>query len=107
MHRFAKRRLWAAGLLLSCASRENIAEARTWALLRGRALLALALACGLLWGPNAWAGNVGAGANVGLGHLYCLSGAASLICANGPDAVAEMTIAGVNSKNDGQMNLLC
>ncbi|OPK46129.1 hypothetical protein B5G54_21365, partial [Ralstonia solanacearum] len=70
MNRFAKTQLWAAGLLLGCASRENIAGARTWALLRGRALLALA--CGLIWGPNAWAGgNVGAGANVGLGYLYC------------------------------------
>ncbi len=29
------------------------------------------------------------------------------MCANGPDAVAEMTIAGVNSKNDGMMNALC
>ncbi|TYZ52590.1 hypothetical protein C2I33_21215, partial [Ralstonia solanacearum] len=64
-------------------------------------------ALGLSFGSNAWAGNVGAGANVGLGYLYCLSGAAPLMCANGPDAVADMTIAGVNSKNDGQMNLLC
>ncbi|WP_240435340.1 RHS repeat domain-containing protein [Ralstonia solanacearum] len=107
MKRFAKKRLWAAGLRLGCATSENVAGASTWALLRGRALLALALGYGLIWGANAWAGNVGVGANVGLGHLYCLSGAAPLICANGPDAVAEMTIAGVNSKNDGIMNSIC
>ncbi|MDO3514964.1 RHS repeat domain-containing protein [Ralstonia pseudosolanacearum] len=107
MKRFAKRRLWAAGLRLGCASSETVAGASTWGLLRRRALLALALGCGLSWGANAWAGNVGVGANVGLGHLYCLSGAAPLICANGPDAVAEMTIAGVNSKNDGIMNAIC
>ncbi|MHC6085129.1 RHS repeat domain-containing protein [Ralstonia solanacearum] len=54
-------------------------------------------ALGLSLGANAWAGNVGAGANVGLGHLYCLSGSAPVMCANGPDAVAAMAVAAVNS----------
>ncbi|WP_197324853.1 hypothetical protein [Ralstonia solanacearum] len=73
-------------------------SARDLAVRLNRVLLGIALVCGLSLGSSAWAGNVGVGAKVGLGYLYCLSGAAPLMCANGPDAVAEMTIAGVNSK---------
>ncbi|MHA6885357.1 discoidin domain-containing protein [Ralstonia pseudosolanacearum] len=95
MKRFAKTRLWAAGLFLGRASRENVAGASTWALLQRRALLALALGCGLIWGSSAWAGNVGAGASAGRGYLYCASGGRTS-CGNGPDAVAAIEIAGVN-----------
>nr|WP_158014514.1 RHS repeat domain-containing protein [Ralstonia solanacearum] len=51
---------------------------------------------GVSLGSSAWAGNVGAGASVGWGYLYCVAGGRTA-CGNGPDAAAAAQISGVNS----------
>ncbi|WP_328517558.1 RHS repeat domain-containing protein [Ralstonia solanacearum] len=69
--------------------------ARSLAIRLNRVLLGIALICGLSLGSSAWAGNVGAGASVGLGYWYCASGS-STTCGNGPDAAAALQVSGVN-----------
>ncbi|MEF9388601.1 RHS repeat domain-containing protein [Ralstonia solanacearum species complex bacterium KE056] len=55
-----------------------------------------AAALGLSLGSSAWAGNVGAGASVGSGHWYCVSGSLTN-CGSEPDVVAAIQTAGINS----------